>query len=80
MLKWEKTMAIDLKDMLQIDVEENLQFADRLYFNKDVRTIETQSGKVVLLYSFVDTNTILIAKDRHIFQDILTRIYQSPTQ
>jgi hypothetical protein len=78
MLAWEDTMAADLGDLLQIPLVENTTASDRLFFNKDARVIETSRGEVVLFYSFVNTNTVIITKDDRVFRDLLTRFHQSP--
>jgi hypothetical protein len=80
MLSWEKTMVSDLQNILQINtVNEELHVVDRLYFNKDVRVIETRQKETILLYSFLDSDTILITKDPDIFRDLTTRYHQSPS-
>lgn len=78
MLEWEDTMAEDLSLILQIDQLHVAEYQDRLMFNKDVRILNTSRGDTVILYSFVDANTILIVKDEQSFRDILTRLFQSP--
>lgn len=78
MLAWEKTMAKDLQTILQLEIHEDATFKDVLFLNKDIRILETPRGKTVLLYSFIDTNTILITKSTDVYKDLLTRYYQSP--
>jgi hypothetical protein len=73
MLKWEKNIPVDLGKLFEIPVDGSgagATFVDEAYRNKDLRVLRNQDGKTVLLYSFVDRNTLIITTN----EDILTAV------
>ncbi len=48
-------------------------FIDKAIKNKDLRELVDQNGKVVLLYSFIDKNTLVITQTVEVFNAILAK-------
>jgi hypothetical protein len=78
MLEWEKNMPKDLGTIFEISPEDlvNPEFKDESIRNKDLRVLVGENRKTVLLYSFLDKNTILITKNEDAFNAILGK-YQT---
>lgn len=75
MLAWEKTLPQDLG--LLIGAQEGTGgFKDLVMRNKDTRALLDRGREPVLLYSFVDRNTILVAPDKETFGNILDVLSQ----
>lgn len=74
MLKWENGMVSDIGELFGITQNSDtgtLVFEDEEFKNKDLRIVRDNNRKTILLYSFVDKNTIVIAKNENIFAAIL---------
>lgn len=74
MLKWEKDMVSDLGRIFQISKDElgnETIFSDQTIKNKDLRILRNTSQKTVLLYSFIDKNTIVVTSNENIFNAII---------
>lgn len=72
MLKWEKEMVRDIGDVFSIN--ENLRdvaFIDEELKNKDLRILKDTDNKTVLVYSFIDKNTLIITSNENIFTAVL---------
>ena len=74
MLKWENNMVLDLGRLFTIF--QNIgtttdTFIDKTLKNKDLRVLKKNDGKTVLLYSFIDKNTLVITTNENIFTAIL---------
>ena len=54
-------------------------FSDVVLKNKDVRVLKDDDGKIILLYSFVDQNTIVITTNESTFSEVLSRYTSSRT-
>jgi len=52
----------------------NGQFEDRIVKNKDVRAFKTTSGTILFLYSFIDSNKLIITDKEETLADILIRL------
>lgn len=50
-----------------------LKFVDRIIENHDTRTLETNSGDILLLWAFIDRTTLVIATNEATFREILSR-------
>ncbi len=77
MLKWEKDMPKDLVKIFSVDQDfltRTYSFSDLSIKNKDLRIIRDDAGKTIMLYSFIDKETLLITKNEKIFGAILARI------
>lgn len=81
MLNWESALGGDMAVFfpeLQTHLGTNPSvFSDETYKNKDVRVIRNNSGKIVLLYGFIDRNTLVITANEKIFEAILNKYNQS---
>ncbi len=81
MLDWESTLGSDLSlffPFLSQHLASNPSvFSDETYKNKDVRVIRNDLGNIVLLYGFIDKNTLVITANEKIFEAILNRYIQS---
>lgn len=70
MLAWEKSLARDMSVLL--DTQGGV-FRDGFIKNRDVRIVQNDEGGVSLLYSFLDSNTIVITKSSEAFIAILAQ-------
>jgi hypothetical protein len=78
MLEWEKSMTSDLGEIFSVSQASTTSiFEDEALKNKDLRIIKDSSRKTILLYSFIDKNTILITTNENIFSAILGRYMTS---
>ncbi len=71
MLKWEETMITDMRALFNITVQASKQFEDQAYRNKDLRVLRDENGKTVLLYSFIDRETLFITTNELLFNSLL---------
>ena len=76
MLKWEADLQKDIGVLF--DIEQNASttiniFVDRSLKNKDLRILKDSVGNTLLLYSFVDKNTLIITKNETVFGAILPK-------
>ena len=76
MLKWEDNITTDIGRIFSISqnaLATNSTFSDETLKNKDLRVLKNSSGKTVLLYSFIDKNTLIITTNENIFTAILAK-------
>ena len=74
MLKWEKDMPTDLGELFGIAKSDSLNletFTDEALRNKDLRILRNADKKIVLLYSFIDKNTLVITGSENVFTAII---------
>jgi len=72
MLKWEKDMSRDLGELFSVPSSlYGASFVDEEYKNKDLRVLKDIDGKVLMVYSFIDKNTLLITSNENILSAIL---------
>lgn len=74
MLKWENTMVSDIGRVFGIKVNfesSTPTFTDEALKNKDLRVLKDANNKKILLYSFVDKNTLIITTTENIFSAVL---------
>lgn len=64
-------------DSADVEILRTVGFKDRTIKNVDIRFIENEKNQTILLYSFLDKNTLLIAENEDIFLKILNS-YQTP--
>lgn len=75
MLSWEKTLPQDLG--LVIGSKEGVGgFKDIVMRNKDTRALLDRGQAPVLLYSFIDRDTILVAPDKETFGNVIDILNQ----
>lgn len=81
MLEWESTLGSNLSPFFPLLRQHLITnpsvFTDETYKNKDVRVIRNENGAVVLLYGFIDKNTLVITANERVFEAILNRYLQS---
>ena len=75
MLKWEKDIVTDLGKIFEIPINFGgvTGFTDKALRNKDLRVLVDSNNKTLLLYSFIDKNTLVITKNEDIFNAILAK-------
>jgi len=75
MLKWENDIASDLGPFFEIPALDASStprvFTDLSVKNKDIRIMKDSTGKSLILYSFIDRKTLVIAKT----ENVLTAIF-----
>lgn len=54
-------------------------FADRVVENRDARVLQTTSGDIVLLWTFLDRNTLVIVTNEFTLREIINRAAKAPT-
>jgi len=80
MLKWEGDIAQDLAGILApLDVSTSSEkaFADSIVKNKNVRELKNADGSSVLVYTVFDRETIIIARDESLLQELFTKLSSS---
>ncbi len=81
LLSWETSITESLLPLLRgsspTGSERTAVFTDRLILNKDVRILRVGTGSTILLYTFLDPQTILITQNEAAFQEIFTRYANS---
>jgi hypothetical protein len=76
MLRWEKDMVSDFEKIFLISQKigsTTVEFVDEALRNKDLRILQNENKKTILLYSFVDKNTIVITTNESIFTAIVNK-------
>jgi hypothetical protein len=89
MIAWENTMPDDLVNVFGYENKVNQQngtstltsyfniqgnFKDGIIDNKDVRAFIEPDGTILVMYSFVDNNTIVITTDENALVEIINRL------
>ncbi|MCI0566003.1 hypothetical protein L0Y46_02275 [bacterium] len=78
MLSWEATIAREVMPVFGLGAPDrdlqNKKFRDLVIKNKDVRVLEDNGGRTVLLYSFVNRDTLIITTSEDTFLEIVARI------
>jgi hypothetical protein len=76
MLRWENKMLSDLTPIFNLTSNDR-PFVDQIVINKNVRAITALDGSIILLYGFLDNETLIITTDVLVFQDINNRYITS---
>ncbi len=75
MLGWETDAVSDVGSLFNISPETFASstpvFQDEAFRNEDLRVLKDGNGNTILLYSFLDKNTLLITSNENIFTAIL---------
>ncbi len=77
MLKWEQTMYEDLGFANAKVASTSPEWSDAIIKNKDVRVLKDSFGKDLILYSFTDKQTLLIAIGQEAFDEAVARLTTS---
>ena len=74
-MNWEKGMFDNLKEIFPIkDVGEiNEFFEDKEIDNRDTRILRNKNGDIILIYSFINRNYLVIAPDEEPLKEIFRR-------
>lgn len=73
MLDWEKNINVDIGELFQLSPELSSStslFVDEAFKNNDLRILKDQNRKIVLLYAFLDKNTLIITGTEDVFTAI----------
>ncbi len=54
-------------------------FTDRVVENRDARVLQTKDGDIVLLWTFLDRNTLVITTNEFTLREVITRAAKAPT-
>jgi hypothetical protein len=73
MLKWEKQMIFDLNLLYPSNLGENHGFVDLAIRNKDIRAYRDENNNTLVLYSFIDKKTLIIARNENLFNAVLSK-------
>ncbi|MFZ2523538.1 MAG: hypothetical protein WAW92_04105 [Minisyncoccia bacterium] len=76
MLRWEKNMINDVGRIFSVPqnlMGGNVNFIDEEYKNRDLRIVLDSNNKTVLLYTFIDKNTIIITTGEDVLNAILSK-------
>ena len=74
MLKWEKNIISDFEKLFSLSQNTSSttgQFKDATIRNKDFRVLQNENKKTILLYSFIDKNTLVITTNENILNAII---------
>ncbi len=77
MLRWEKDMPLDLSKSFGITLGSTTQFEDEAYKNKDLRVVRDSNQNILLLYSFIDKQTLVITTNENILSAIIGKYFIS---
>ncbi len=73
MLKWEPEMFEDIKTWFSDKEFSSQSFTDRVLKNKDIRELKDNAGNTVILYGFLDKETLVITTNEATFLEVLDR-------
>ncbi len=72
-LAWEQTIQTDFTPLFGIN-RSNALFTDALASNKNIRVLQNSQGEDLIVYTFIDQNTILITTKREQIGFIVPRV------
>lgn len=92
MLTWEKDMEEDFKILFKLPGYEKIasvkelvtpgvvrKFEDAVIVNKDVRLLRGENKQIILLYSLIDKESVVITTDTQALKDIIVRLNKEKT-
>jgi len=71
MLEWEKLLPENLGSLFSESSNPTGSFTDTIVRNRDTRSLKDASGKTLLLYSFLDSKTLLFTGSEDAFSELL---------
>lgn len=77
MLRWEENAMNDLSGIFGLMSSfgtSTQRFVDESVKNKDLRILKNTAGNVLILYSFIDRETLIIAKNRNILSALVDKL------
>lgn len=81
-LSWERGMARDLAEILSIKniPKTSQKFQDKTFKNRDIRILNDDSNNLVLLYTFINRQYLVLTTDFDTLEEIFQRFSTSPLQ
>jgi hypothetical protein len=73
MLKWEPEILADTKVWLSSETSDAKIFEDKVLKNKDIRILRDTNQKIILIYGFLDKETLVITTNEDTFLEIMDR-------
>ncbi len=73
MLQWEASLPKSISGLFGNLTTTQNSFTDMFIKNRDVRVLYGDNEEMILLYSFIDKQTLIIAQSELVFLEILTR-------
>lgn len=80
MLKWEESMAKDLLPIMTNRPADSFfgePFRDLVIKNRDIRGIVDENGEPVLMYTFVNRETVVIATHKDTLNEVISRLVKT---
>ncbi len=77
LLSWEKTFPLSAGELFALGTAPQISFEDKVVKNKDTRILKNQSGQTVILYAFLDSETIIFTGNEAVFGNLLDRYFNS---
>lgn len=80
MLKWEESMAKDLLPIMTSKPADSFfgeLFRDLVIKNRDIRGIVDENGEPVLMYTFVNRETVVIATHKDTLNEVISRLVKT---
>jgi len=76
MFAWEKSILNDFYKLFSIEASQNpiQEFRDREIDGVDARVLTNTSGETILIYSFIDKDTLIITENEDVFSKILSKL------
>ena len=71
------TQVIPKSSAPKIILADSLSFRDEVVNNRDVRALRTKGGKLLMFYSFVSDNLLVIGRDLNIISEVSKRLATS---
>ncbi len=68
------TTTENVTRIMNYDLDINSEFEDETYRNKDARVLKNINGETVLLYSFLDKNTLLLTTNGTVLLEMVDRL------
>ena len=72
-LSWEQTMQADLSPLFGVALSSETHFSDSVWNNRSTRALKGAEGQTILLYSFVDQNTVVITQSEEALSILLEK-------
>lgn len=72
-LLWEQTMQADLSPLFGVALSSQATFSDSVWNNRSTRILTGAEGQTVLLYSFVNQNTVVITQSEEALSILLEK-------
>jgi hypothetical protein len=82
MLAWEETLAEDIGPLFKNSTKlatlyPTKEFEDITARNKDARVLRSETGEILLLYSFFDNNTLIITENDEAMRSLINKLSSS---